>query len=362
LRILHISSARSWRGGEQQLAYLLEELQQLGADQEVFCAKGAPMAEFCRKKDIPCLSYPKRISADPLAGWEIRRICRIHRIDLVHVHDSHAHTAAYLAALFGNKTPIVVSRRVDFPIGKSSLSLRKYHHPSVKKILCVSEEIRRILLSSYRKPEQAAVVYSGIDPEKFRYARSGILHRDLALPERMPLIGNVAAIAPHKDYFTFVDVVEKLVSGGLEARFPIIGGDGGEQEQVEQYIRSKNLEAYILLTGHRTDIPRILPELDLLLFTSKTEGLGTSLLDAMACGVPIVATRAGGIPEIVIDGETGLLAPVGDAPQLAEQVMRAMEDEALRRQLVEGGLLQARRFSKERMARETLAQYREVLP
>lgn len=315
------------------------------------------MEGFCREKGFTFISYQKRFSANPLIGWKIGRICRKDSIDLIHVHDSHAHTFAWLGALFGSKTPIAVSRRVDFPIGKGLFSQMKYHHPAVRKILCVSEEIRRVLLRDYRFPERAVVVYSGIDLKKFHYKNTGILHREYKIPDTLPVIANVAAIAPHKDYFTYVRCVDLLVRQGVQAAFFIIGDDGGDRPAVERLIREKGLESHIHLTGHRADIPAILPEVDLLLFTSKTEGLGTTVLDAMACGVPVVATAAGGIPEMIRDGETGLLAPVGDAEELSRQVIRLLRDRALRARLTEGALGRVRDFSKEAMGRNTLKQY-----
>jgi len=361
LSILHVSSARTWRGGEQQLAYLLEELKAAGLDQEVLCVKGSEIAAFCQKNSLSYRVYQKRMSTNPMIGWEIKQLCKKYQIDLIHVHDSHAHTFAYLGAVFGNKTPIVVSRRVDFPIGKNGLAQQKYHHPSVKKILCVSEEIRRVLLKNYRFPQKAVVVHSGVDLEKFDYPASDILHRAFDLPSDRPIIANIAAIAPHKDYFTFVDTVEILVREKVPASFLIIGGDGGEQEMIEAYIQEKNLGSHIILTGYRTDIPEILPEIDLLLFTSKTEGLGTSLLDAMACGVPIVATAAGGIPEIVEDGITGLLAPVGDAEILAKHVEEMLHDKTLQSRLVAQAREKVNRFTKKHMAQNTLEQYGSIV-
>ena len=357
LSVLHVSSARTWRGGEQQLAYLLGELRSLGLEQEVLCIKDAPMAAFCKDHAFPYSTYQKRISNNPLIGWEIKKLCKRRRFDLIHVHDSHAHTFAYLAAVFGNKTPIIVSRRVDFPIGKSGLSQQKYHHTSVKKILCVSEGVRKVLLLNYRLPGRAVIVYDGIDSEKFHFSNTGILHRDYGLPEDRCVIANIAAIAPHKDYFTFVDTAEILISQHVQATFLIIGADGGEQAQISAYIRSKGLESHIILTGYRTDIPQVLPEIDLLLFTSKTEGLGTSLLDAMVCEVPIVATAAGGVPELIEDGETGLLAPVGDARSLAQKVIRLLDDAPLRKRIVAQALEKARMFSKTAMAQHTLSHY-----
>jgi L-malate glycosyltransferase len=358
LRILHLSTARTWRGGEQQLAYLLEALRKLGQEQEVFCPKGSPLEAFCKEKGFPCATFVKRVSTDPVTGWEIKRMCRKRGIDLIHAHDSHAHTAAYLGALFGNKTPIVVSRRVDFPIGKGGFSLKKYHHPAVRKILCVSEEIRRILLLRYRRPERAAVVYSGIDLEKFQAPATGILRRQYGIAPETPIVANVAAIAPHKGYFTFVDVAARIP----EAVFLIIGADGGEQDKVEEYIRTSGLQERVILTGFRKDIPAILPEADVFLFPSETEGLGTSLIDALACGVPAVTTRTGGIPEVVEDGVSGLLAPVGDADALAAHVREILGDKALRERLSAAGRERARHFSKENTAFETLAHYREAAP
>lgn len=360
MRILHISSARTLRGGEQQLAYLLEELRVMGQDQEVLCVKGSPLEAFCKGKGISCMTYHKRMSTDPIVGWEIKRICRAHRIGLIHAHDSHAHTSAYLAAIFGNKTPVVVSRRVAFQQSKSGFSLQKYHHPAVRKILCVSEESRRVLLMEYKKPEQAVVVYSGIDLKKFCHPDTGILHRDLGIDAGIPLVGYIASISPEKDFITFVDTAGLLLAGGLEARFLIIGGDGGDQERVEQHIRAKDLGGHVHITGYRSDIPKILPELSVLLFTSAMEGLGTTLLDAMACGVPVVATSTGGIPEIVLDGTTGLLAPVGEAAGLAVQVARLFSDPPLRERLTRAAREHVRRFGKEVMARETLRQYESL--
>jgi glycosyltransferase involved in cell wall biosynthesis len=319
------------------------------------------MEDFCRREGIRYFPYRKGFSVNPLVGLRLRRVCRHWQPDLLHTHDSHAHTFAYLAALMGNQTPIVVSRRVDFPIGKSRFSLRKYHHPCVRKVLCVSQEIQRILLQDYQHPDQTAVVYSGIDLEKFPDTVPGTLHKELGISPETLLIGNVAALAPHKDYFTFVDTVEQLVRLGFTGPYLIIGGDGGEQAAIESYVQQKDLTKVIRFLGYRNDIPDILPELDILLFTSKTEGLGTTLLDAQACGTAIVATRAGGIPEVIEDEDNGLLAPVGDAPILAQQVVRLLEDPDLRARLIESGRERVKAFSKQETARQTRAQYQAVV-
>ena len=115
------------------------------------------------------------------------------------------------------------------------------------------------------------------------------------------------------------------------------------------------------MTGFRQDIPQILPELDIFLITSKTEGLGTSILDALACNVPVVAAQAGGIPEIIIDQQTGLSAPVGDSTKLAQQVNYLLQNPVLKNQLIRNATKHLEAFTTATMANKTLNVYEKVL-
>jgi len=362
LVILHVSSAKTWRGGEQQIAYLVQELRLKGVTQYVFCVEKAPLATWCESQGITAITYRKRNSFDlPLAN-RIRVICKENKITILHAHDSHAHTFAWLSAeCFANPTPIVVSRRVDFPINHRNLfTRRKYNHPRIKAIICISHQIKKILAPAIRDNHKLTVVHSGIDASKFT-AASGKLRQTYNLSKDIPLVGNIAAIADHKDYFTFVNTAKILLDRGLNIRFLIIGGDGGQQVAIENYIKANELENYILLTGYREDIPAIFSELDVLLFTSKEEGLGTTILDAFACRVPVVATRAGGIPEMIEHQRTGLLADIGDFTTLASHVETLLTNFLLRQELTQQAWEQLREFSKESMATGVLVVYKKVL-
>lgn len=363
MNVLHISTAKSWRGGEQQIAYLIGELANNGVGGHVFCVQGAAMEAFCRANTIPFTTYRKRSSFDLAGALQVRKLCRsgeFGTFDLIHAHDSHAHTLLVLAAsIWGNRVPAVVSRRVDFPV-RGRFSRWKYNHPTVKRIVCVSGFIKDVMTPAVNDPARLVVVHSGVDIGKFPEKPEGRLRKEFGLREDRPIIANVAAIAPHKDYPTFVDVVEGLVQDGLDAQFMIVGGDGGEEQMIRERIRAKELDQNIILTGFRDDIPTILPEIDLLLFTSKTEGLGTTLLDAFAAGVPVVATAAGGIPELVINEQTGLLANVGNVPDLAAHVKRLIADNALREALRANAKTFVQEFSKHRTAEKTMKVYGEV--
>lgn len=361
MNVLHISTPMSWRGGEQQLAYLIEELSKKNISQLVVCSAGSEMEKYCQNNKINFTSQPKPISISLFSAKRISAICKKFGIDLIHAHDSHAHSVSVLSAsLFGNKTPVVLSRKVDFPINRNWFSRYKYNHRSIKKIICVSEAVKNVLSPDIKNKNVLASVYDGIDLKKFKYTASGILRYGFSiLPDEL-IIGNVAAIAPHKDYFTFVNTAEILLKKNLNAKFLIIG-DGPEKTAIESYIRSKNLQGKIIMTGFRNDIPKILPELDMFLFTSKTEGLGSSILDAYLCNVPVVAASAGGIPEIVQNGKTGLLSPPQKALLLAENVLKLIADPELKKSLTENAKEFVTNFSKERTAEATLSVYKEIL-
>ena len=360
-RIIHVATALSWRGGEQQVAYLLEELDARGIEQMVVCSAGSAMETYCKEKGYYHLAIKKKSSFDPAYAWQLKKAVRRFSPDLMHLHDAHAHTFAVMAAtFFGCHVPLVLSRRVDFPVRKGWLSFFKYNHPLVKKIICVSHEIERITAKAIRNPSKLCTIHSGIDSEKFSTGAQGILRSSYQLDKTTKLIGNTSAIADHKDYFTFVDTAELLLESGEKLKFFIIG-DGPDRKKIEAYVKEKGLEKEILFTGFRKDVAVILPELDIFLMTSKTEGLGTSLLDALAAAVPVVATQAGGIPEIIRQEETGLLAGIGDAAGLAAATKRLLEQPSLYEQLKANGREYVKNFSRWETAEKTLKVYREVI-
>lgn len=359
--VLHVSSPRSWRGGEQQAAYLYGELARKNIAQAIACPRGSVMAQRCAERGWRHVTIPRRAAVDPFFARGVARAARDLGANLVHAHDPHAHTAAVLAhALFGAPGRIVVHRRVDFPIKRDPFTRWKYDHRAVRRIVCVSGAIAEILRPALRDPSRLRVVHSGVDLARFGATPDGRLRRQLGVPEGTALVGNVSALAGHKDYPTFVETAARLLARGVRARFVAIG-EGPERPRIEALLRERGLEKDVVLAGFRDDVPIVFPELDVLLFPSETEGLGTTVLDAFAAGVPVVATRAGGIPEMVVHGETGLLAEVRDAETLAGHVERVLAEPALRERLVAGGRTRLREFGVDRTAEKILAVYGEVL-
>lgn len=360
MKILHISTAKSWRGGEQQLTYLVHGLEALHQESIVLCPEDAALARNI-PQNYSLITYTKRGGLDIFAAKRLNRIIKKYQITLIHGHDAHAHNMIWLAHLFfGLDTPVVMARKVDFKIKKSSSF--KYNCSAIKAYICVSDAVKKILQSTVKNHSILHVVHDGIDLTKFDYLPTNYyLRSQYGILADQILIANIAAIAGHKDYYTFVNTAEILIHKyGAKIRFLCIGADGGEQKNIDAYIAQKGLQDYIQITGFIPDIYKYIAEIDVFLFTSKLEALGSTLLDVMASKVPIVSTQAGGIPEVVEHGVTGLLAEVGDARSLATHVQSILQQTTLREQLSSQAYAKVYQFSQDELAKKTLKIYQQV--
>ncbi len=357
LTVLHISTPLSWRGGEQQLVHLLAE--QKALQSYILTPPNSLLADHCIANGYKWFPLKKKGIFSKII--QLKHLTKKYAIDIIHTHDAKAHTIAYLATLLGMQVPIIVSRRVDFPIKNNPFSKRKYTHPSIKRIITVSQKIADILEDQLPIRDRLTVVHSGVNTDRFKDLEAqNNLRWKWDIPDDHWLIGNTSALADHKDYYTFIDTAAYVQKQGLRATFFIIG-DGPEAEAIRQYIKSRGLSAVVFMTGFRDDVGSLLSELDIYLMTSKTEGLGTSVLDAFAAGVPVVATQAGGIPEMIQHAETGLLAPVGDAKALSEALIQLTQEPKLRSHLVANAKQVLPSFSKSRMVAETYKVYKAVM-
>ena len=360
MNVLHLNSEKGWRGGEQQLAYLVEETQHRGVTNWVVCRRRSAMEAYCQTHQIDHISFKLTGGISIGEALRLKRVCRQHHIDLIHAHGSKTHTLAVLSAVFGNRIPIVISRRVAFPIRQNFFTRWKYNHSSVKKIICISETVKQVVARSIDHLERLTVVYSGINTRRFTHSSDYLRDTYPEVSDRL-VIGTVAALSDSKDLYTFLNTAAILCESRADCHFFIVG-EGPEREGLERYTVQKKLPQRVTMTGFVDNVDEILPGFDLYLTTPKVEGLGTSVLDAFACHVPVVATRAGGIPEMVLHEKTGLLADVGDAATLAHHLERVASDSTLRNQLIEAAyqhLLD--HFTKEKMAQGTLETYRSLM-
>jgi L-malate glycosyltransferase len=360
---LHVDTARTWRGGQNQVLLTVNGLRAIG---ERAALVAHPDGEVRRRaaEGLELVPLAPRTEMDLTAAWRFSRVINRLTPDVVHAHDPHGVAMASLAlslgasASHGRAPAFVASRRVDFHLKGNSFSRWKYRQ--VDCFIAASEAIRRMLVADGVPSERTVTVHEGVDVDHVRAAPPVNIHEAFWLPHQAPVVGNVAALVPHKGQRYLVDAAHLVVREIPDARFVILG-EGELREHLEKQIRDHHLEKHVLLPGFRTDVLGCMKSFDLFVMSSVTEGLGTSLLDAMACARPIVATRAGGIPEIVEDGVNGLLVPPRDAASLAAAIVRALKDESLRTRMGDAGYARVReRFTVDRMVSETAAVYKRL--
>lgn len=352
-RVVHLASGREWRGGQNQVLLLARALAappwQL--DQVVVTTAGSLLASRLESAGIPVRAVGWRTGLSPAALLgaigEARR-----RPAILHAHDAHALTLAGLAAAVTG-APFIVTRRVDFHLRRRGFWTR------AARVVSISDAVRRILVADGIPADRIAVVPSGIDLEAVRRTRAGGIREELGLPAGVPLAVAVGALVGHKDHATLVDAAAALRVRRPELHWAI-AGEGSFRAALAAQIAALSLGSRVHLLGHLAEPLRLVAAADVFVQSSREEGLGTSVLDAMALDVPIAATAAGGIPEM-LHGGAGLLSPPRDGSALADSVDRLLGDSRLRESVRVEARARLPQFSAAAMAAGVLSVYRSVL-
>lgn len=354
MRILHLDSERGWRGGQQQVAWLAEGLRERGHAQCVIGPQGSELLTRLSAQRFDTRGYRLYGTWDPRAGAALRKLSAEFRPDIVHAHAGNAHTLALRA--FGGRVPIVVTRRVDFAIKDNARSRRKYAAPG-QHFIAISNAIRDVLVRGGVAPANITVVPSGVDVARVRGGNRAAIRAELGVSEHAVLVGFVGALVDHKAPWLLAEALPVLRRIVPHARI-VYAGDGPERARIEAVARTAGAADAIHFLGWRADIADVYAALDLFSLPSKEEGLGTALIDAQAAGVPCVVTAAGGMIDIVHDGENGRVVPIGDANALGAALGALWMDEPLRHRFTTRGLaVVEERFTKDAMVAGNEAVY-----
>jgi glycosyltransferase involved in cell wall biosynthesis len=358
VNVLHLDEQLGWRGGEQQASWLIQGLARRG--HRVLLA-GRPESAFLKSAhggiEAVRIPLPFRSELDLATAWRLSRAIRNFGIDLLHAHSSHAHAMAVMARLLAGRGKVVVSRRVSFPPKRNAFNRWKYEQPDC--FLAVSGKVAEVLREYGLAAEKVRLVYSSVDLARLDVAP--LSRSELGLPEDAPLVVSAGALVRHKDHATLLAALPKVLRVFPKLRL-LIAGEGELRGALERQIADLGLGETVRLLGHRTDVPRLTRAADLYVSSSWSEGLGTSVLEALACGTPVVAAVAGGVPEMVKPGETGYLVANRDPEALADAICASLSDrENAHRMALNGRQLVEERFVTERMVEGTLRVYEELL-
>ncbi len=363
LCILGVDPELGYGGGETQVLGLTLGLLHAGHNAELACDPRGRLYERARREGVSCYPLSIRNALDFAAGIRLRALLSRKRYDVVHFHTSRAHSMAPFAR--GLARALVVTRRMDYRPNRL-FAPYLYNH-AVDAVAAISSKVADALGEAGVSRDHLRIIPSGVDCDHFHRASSSereAARARLDIGHDDFLMGAVGMLEERKGHRFLLEAVA-TVCRERAAASPIkcaIAGDGAMRDQLAKLAAELGIGGHFLLLGRIGDSRELLDALDLFVFPSLKEGLGVALLEAMACGLPVVATRAGGIVDIVDDDRNGLLVPPGDSTSIANAIASLAND--LPRRLQLGSAARERigaDFSMTAMTKKTIDLYRACL-
>ncbi len=324
LSLLYVDTEKFWRGGQEQLFSLMKGMKEAGHDVCLAAPATAPLKDRAAAIGIDTFAFRQRSEFSPLALWRMGRILRSRRFDVVHFNTPKSIIVGAAASWLIPVPVRISSRRVNFPLS-SRFSALKYNLLQ-DGIVTVSDTIRGTLLSAGINPSLVTVIYEGVD-------LAWIDNLQPVEPLKQPaevLVGMVAHLSQEKGHSILLRAAACLRERFPEARYLLVG-NGELREQLESLTEQLGLRERVRFAGFRSDCEALMKQFDVCCLPSLSEGLSSAILAAMANSLPVVATRVGGIPELVISGQTGLLVEANDSEALAQALAELLSSADLRR-------------------------------
>jgi len=361
LNLFQIDAGKEWRGGQRQSLFLAKELKRRGLPFFFVVQPESPLHQKACEAELPVLPIKIRNEFDLLAVLRLAMAMKRRKCLLAHFHDAHSVAVGSIAASLAKVPFRIITRRVDFPLKRNYFSGRKYSK-NVNAIIAISEGVKKVLVEGGVEPENIEVIPSGIDfspfeEDSFVLKFSNYLRREFSFAPDDYLVGIVAHLADHKGHEYLIEATKILKEHTPKIKM-IIVGEGPLRMELNRQAKELNVKDIVFFLGFREDVAKILFSLDLFVLSSYLEGLGSTILDAMACRLPVVATKVGGIPEVVIHGETGLLVPPRNPSALARAILNLYKNKTLASRLGKRGYeVVHQKFSAEAMAGKVVRLY-----
>lgn len=352
MKIVHLDTGLELRGGQRQLLRLAHGLHQRGHTQLIVCPEGSELETHASGGRLNVFPLPAHDPAHAHGIMQLRQHLLAYPCDILHAHDGRGQTLAWLASL-GLPLRRVASRRVTFlPVHR--WTYRWKYAFTCNAVIAVSDFIRQLLIQAGVPKSRITVIPDGIEisAERPTAAQRSNLRAQWGFSDQEFVVGHLGAFTPEKGQDLALDALGLLAGRFPQARM-LLAGDGPTRTSPLMVQKLDKVRDRVRLSGNIEELADFYPALDLFVMPSRAEGLGSAALHAMAFGIPVVASRVGGLPEIVSEGETGWLVPPNSPGALAEAILAAASDTARLRQLGEKARERARQFSTDIMLKRT---------
>ncbi len=341
VHVLQMIDGLNVGGAEMLLRELAPGLQRRGYRVSVAYSTPGPLVADLQSLGLPLTRLPRLARVDPLLLGRMLRLMRQDPPHIVHTHlfksDFHGRPAARLAGV-----PVVISTLHNSDPWARQPVLGALYAANARladRLIAVSNEVREYYLEhTHLSPEQVITIDNGVDTRRFvgREAAGQQVRLELGLNPQAVVYGVIGRLKPQKDHANFLQAAAVIYRQLPQARFLVIG-DGPLREELEAQTRQLGLEEAVIFTGLRSDIPALLAAMDVLVFSSRWEGLPVTLLEGMAAARPVAATAVDGIRTVSLPGETALLVPPADPQALAQACLRLGNDPQLARRMGQAG-------------------------
>lgn len=338
LSVLQVASSfPSWGGTELHILNLSEQLRLRGYDVTVACRPGKWVEARAKQMGLPTVPIRVVRQGDWQDFGQLRRFLREHQTDVLHVHWSLDMVVPGFAARLEGVPVRILSRHMPYPF-KSRLGTMLYSRFLFTRMVTVSNSVRETLLKCGVPGDKVQVIHHGTDVEAFEQITQErrAVRNALGIPEDSVAVGIVGRIAPEKGHFVLLEALRRL-----EGRYPlclVVVGSGPDEARLREGVEAAGLQNRVVFTGFRDDVNNVINALDVVTVPSTwNEPCSAVVQQAMALSKPVVGTRVGGTPEMVLDNETGFLALPSDPDMLADALARLAGDAFLRRRLGAAG-------------------------
>ena len=354
MKILHLDTRPDWRGGQHQILMTLRGLRERGHDVQLMTRRGSPLEQRATAEKFTVQTFPSRL-ARLNAFLRLREIVDQQRFDVIHAHDPHALSAAWIARIH-RRSALVVSRRVAYPLSRGWPALARYC--AAHRVIAVSKFVAKSVTDAGIDASRVGVVYDGVEiPPAVTAETRSVSHRRWNIANETILLGCVGYLLPEKGQKSLVRAM-KIITAEFPACKLILAGDGPLRAQLESLAAQLSLSNAVIFAGFVEDTESIYAVLDAFVFPSLAEPLGSSLLAAMAHGLPAIAVASGGVQEIIENGRNGMLAATRDEKEIARAVCGVLRDAKTAQRLGTAARETiTQRFTVDLLAENTLREY-----
>lgn len=377
MKVLHIITRLDKGGSADVVLGLAKGLKEMGEDVSIVVGKTinphTDLSAYAERTGIKIISIPflkRDVNPlfDTLVLLQLFFLIRRERPDILHTHTSKAGFLGRLAGRVAGAKVIVHTPHGHILYGYYGRILtrlflyleRLSSYLSERVITLTDREAQEYVKWGVTRMEKLITIPCGIELERFSSLTEGNkIKRELGIPGDAPLVGWIGRLEPVKGCGSFLRACASIKKEVPGVRFLIVG-DGSMMSDMKVLTEELSLKGDVIFAGFREDVPEIISSIDLLVHTPLNEGLGRVLLEAMVCGKPIVATRVGGVPEVVEDGVNGLLVPSEDVEAIASASIRILKDNTLGRRLGEAGKRKASEFGMDRMVEANYRLYKTL--